>query len=132
MVGHAEARADEVGDAAGGPEVGGEAVGGRPVGQPAEHLGLLLGCEEALAARMGLGGEGVGPGGAVGAHPLADGDGMDAEEIGDVLVHPTGQNLLDGEAAAGFHPGPRGRFFHDPSRIQSDPRLGQAQLPAGQ
>ena len=132
MVGHAEARADEVGDAAGGPEVGGEAVGGRPVGQPAEHLGLLLGCEEALAARMGLGGEGVGPGGAVGAHPLADGDGVDAQEVGDVLVHPAGQDLLDGEAAAGFHPGPRGGFFHDPSRLQSDPLIRQAQLPASQ
>ena len=54
MESDAEASADEVGDAAGGPEVGGEAVVGRLVGEPAEGFGLLPGAEEALAAVMGL------------------------------------------------------------------------------
>ena len=110
---HAEARADRIGDAAGGPEVGGKTVVGRLVGEPAEHLGLLLGGEEASAARVRLGGEGVGSGRTVDAHPFADGDAVDAEEIGDGGLGPAVEDLLDSEAAAGFHPGPSGGRFHD-------------------
>ena len=131
MEGDAEARADEVGDAAGSPEIGGEAVVGGLVGKPAEHLGLLPGGEEALAARVRLGGEGVGPGRAVGAHPSVDGDGVDAEELGDILLLPAGEDLLDAEAPAGFHPGPS-VYIHDADRIQSHQPIRQDQLPAGQ
>ena len=132
MEGDAEASADEVGEAAGGPEIGGEAVVGRLVGGPAEGLGLLLGGQEALAAGVGLGREGVWPGRAVGAHPGVDGDGVDAEEIGDVLLGPAAEDFCDGEAAAGFHPGPSGDFIHDGNRVQSTEANDQAQLPAGQ
>ena len=132
MEGDAEASADEVGEAAGGPEVGGEAVVGRLVGDPAEGFGLLRGGQEALAAGMGLGRKGVGPGHAVGPHPSVDGDGVDAEEISDVFLGPTVEDFCDGEAAAGFHPGPSGEYFHDLHRIQSDETPNQGQLPAGQ
>jgi len=130
--GHAEAATNQFGHAAGGPEVGGEAVGGGFVGDPAEDLLFLLGGRETLAARMGLPGQGVRPGGAVGPHPGVDGDGVDAEEIGDVLPGPAVEDLCDGEAAAGFHPGPGGDDFHDGDRVRSTEAPDQAQLPAGQ
>ena len=68
----------------------------------------------------------------MGPHPGVGGDGVDAEEIGDVPLGSAAEDLGDGEAAAGFHPGPSGEYFHDWDRIQSDETPDQGKLPAGQ
>lgn len=79
---------DQVGHPTGGPQVGVESVLGGRLGQPAEHLLLLIVGQEpgATGGRLGL--QPVAAVGAVPGDPPGDGYGMDAQERGHVLLRP--------------------------------------------
>ena len=102
---HAEASADQFGDASRGPQVGGEAVGRRLLGQPSADLQILLVREESRPSRRGLGDETGLAFGAAPGHPLGDRDGMDAEHLGHGGLRLPTQNILNGQASYRFQRG---------------------------
>jgi hypothetical protein len=88
---------DQVGQPAGRPQVGVEPVLSGRLGQPAEHLLLLVGGQEPGATGRGLGLQAIVPGRPVPRDTLLDGHRMDAEERGHVLLRPTLAHALIGE-----------------------------------
>ena len=112
LVGDAEASADEVGGAVGGPMVGGEAWSvGLPASQPRAPASCS-GVRKRRRPEWGLPANASGPVAPVGADPGVDGDAVNAEEVGNGGLGQAIEDLPDGEAAAGFHPGPSGGRFH--------------------
>ena len=107
-----ERPADQLGDAAGRPQVGAEAVGGGLLGQPAAEWAVLLRGEEAGESRGRLGGQPGVAGGAVLGHPLGDGDGMNAELNGHRGLRPPAEDQLNRSPPHGFQFGSRSVASH--------------------
>jgi len=102
VVADAEPLVDQLGQAAGGPQLGGEAEGAGLLQQPAEDLPLVGRREVGGRPGVGLGLEAVGAVGPEGGEPAADGALGDAQEGSDVFAAPALLDPPDGETAALF------------------------------
>jgi len=109
---HTEAGADQLGDAACGPEVGGEAVGCCLLGQPEPDLLVLLGGQQPRPSGSRLGGQAGVALGTVPGHPLGDRDGMNTEGLGNGGLRLPVQDPLNGQAPNRFQRGCRSFASH--------------------
>jgi hypothetical protein len=105
--------ADDLGDAATGPEVGGEAERLRALAEPAEHLALAGRREFALPRRRRFGFHAVNAVVAFGGPPELDGPFGDAEELRDVGNGVAVVKMGEGESPSPFEFGRRAGWSHD-------------------
>jgi hypothetical protein len=120
--GHAEPAADQLGDAAGGPQVSPEPVCRRLLGQPVADLPVLRGGEEARSPRSRPGSEAGVASGSVPGHPLGYRDGMNPEGLRNGGLGLPAQDPLNGQSSYRFQGG--GRSFA--SHAEEDSRLRRA------
>lgn len=105
--------ADDLGDAAAGPEVGGVAERLRALAEPAEDLTFLDRRELGRPRRRRLG---VEPGLAeptIRRLPILDGPRRDAQELGDLRNRMTVVKMGEGESPSPFEFGRRAGWSHD-------------------
>src|SRR5262249_20899677 len=107
--------ADDLGDAATGPEVGGEAERLRALAEPAEHLPLLDRRELGRPRRGWLGGKSGLAVPAVRRLPVLDRSRRDAEKLGDLRDRMTVVKVGEGESPSPFEFGRRAVRSHDRS-----------------